>query len=339
MTSDTSHTTYTWDVFVSHASEDKDTFVTPLARVLAHFSVKVWYDEFTLELGDSLSRSIDRGLAESAFGLVVLSPPFLSKRWPEYELRGLVAREMSAGKTILPIWHGVTRDNILKFSPPLADKLALVTEGKVLLEIVQQVIQVIRPDLNRKVLARVISERASRGETQMMKVADLKIGPPRHAELPAALVGRIRLIRAALLSAYPQTFAYWIDGFRRDLNPDLEVEHWERIASCYLEYVSAVTLSQQQKRTVFEVINGLLTGISVDAMRERIDLLPTEYRDELLEASRTPVPALELAGLPESLEEAAAMGTEAYREMRRLYSIAYRAGSPVARDGTPDREP
>jgi hypothetical protein len=169
----------------------------------------------------------------------------------------------------------------------------------------------------------------------MRKVADLKIGPPRHTELPAALVGRIRLIRAALLSAYPQTFAYWIDGFRRDLNPDVEVEHWERIASCYLEYVSAVTLSQQQKRAAFKVISGLVTGISVDEMRESIDLLPTEYRNELLGASRSPVPALELAGLPESLE-AAAMGREAYREMRQLYLIEYRAGSPVARDRTPN---
>jgi hypothetical protein len=339
MTGESLPSSYTWDVFVSHASEDKESFVAPLARVLAHFGVRVWYDEFTLELGDSLSRSIDRGLGESAFGLVVLSPSFLSKRWPEYELRGLVAREISTGKTILPIWHGVTRDEILKFSPTLADKLALVTDGKMLLEIVQQVIQVVRPDLHRRVLARVISERASMGETRMMKVADLKIGPPRHSELPPALMGRIRLIRAALLSAYPQTFAYWVDGFRRDLNPELEVEHWERIASCYLEYISAVTLSPQQKRTAFEIINGFSIGVPMDAMRERMDLLPAEYREELLEASRTSVPALELAGLPESLEEAAAMGTEAYREMRRLYSIEYRGGSPVPQDRPSTREP
>jgi len=74
----------------SHASEDKEALVQPLATALAAFGVRAWYDEFTLEAGDSLSRSIDRGLADSRFGVVVLSPSFILKPWPEYELRGLV---------------------------------------------------------------------------------------------------------------------------------------------------------------------------------------------------------------------------------------------------------
>lgn len=89
-----------WDVFISHASEDKSDFVQPLAKILTEFGVRVWYDEFTLRLGDSLSRSIDEGLSRSRFGLVVISPSFISKHWPEYELRGLVAREIGAGKVI-----------------------------------------------------------------------------------------------------------------------------------------------------------------------------------------------------------------------------------------------
>lgn len=69
-----------WDVFISHASEDKDSFVRPLAEALAQLGVRVWYDEFTLNLGDSISRSIDKGLASSQFGLVVLSESFISKK-------------------------------------------------------------------------------------------------------------------------------------------------------------------------------------------------------------------------------------------------------------------
>src|SRR6185436_12735864 len=98
-----------WDVFISHASEDKDDFVRPLAQALAQLGVKVWYDEFTLVVGDSLSRSIDRGLTASTYGIVIISPSFIEKKWPERELRGLVAREIEEEqKVILPIWLGVT---------------------------------------------------------------------------------------------------------------------------------------------------------------------------------------------------------------------------------------
>src|SRR3989304_3141486 len=107
-----------WDVFISHTSEDKDTFVRPLAVALRNVGVSVWYDEFSLRLGDSLSRSIDRGLAGSKLGLVVISPHFIAKPWPEYELRGLVAREVSEDRVILPVWHGVARAQVLAFSPP-----------------------------------------------------------------------------------------------------------------------------------------------------------------------------------------------------------------------------
>jgi hypothetical protein len=136
-----------WDVFISHASEDKDPFVRPLAMALCQLGASVWYDEFTLQLGDSISRSIDKGLANSNYGLVVLSNAFLQKRWPEYELRGLVSREISEDKVILPIWHGVTREQIIAFSPPLADKLAIVTTGMTPQDIAIQITKVIRPDL------------------------------------------------------------------------------------------------------------------------------------------------------------------------------------------------
>ena len=68
-----------WDVFISHASEDKDDFVRPLADALRARGFSVWFDELTLKVGDSLRRSIDRGLARSRFGVVVVSPNFLNK--------------------------------------------------------------------------------------------------------------------------------------------------------------------------------------------------------------------------------------------------------------------
>jgi TIR domain len=70
-----------WDVFISHASEDKD-FVRPLAEVLQKSGLSVWYDEFALKVGDSLRRKIDEGLAKSRYGIVILSHAFFTKNWP-----------------------------------------------------------------------------------------------------------------------------------------------------------------------------------------------------------------------------------------------------------------
>ncbi len=115
-----------YDVFICHASEDKEDFVLPLANELRKSHLEVWYDDFTLTVGDSLRESIDKGLAKSRFGVVVLSPSFFRKKWPSRELNGLVAREMTEPRDlILPIWHHVSQADVVKYSPPLADRRAV----------------------------------------------------------------------------------------------------------------------------------------------------------------------------------------------------------------------
>jgi hypothetical protein len=116
-----------FDVFISHASEDKDDFVRPLAGALSSLGVKVWFDEWTLTIGDSLRRKIDEGLLAADYGVVVLSRFFFAKQWPQAELDGLFAREMHGRKVILPVWHEVGCEDVLKFSPMLAGKLAAPT--------------------------------------------------------------------------------------------------------------------------------------------------------------------------------------------------------------------
>jgi hypothetical protein len=118
-----------WDVFICHAYEDKTSIARPLAEALKAKGLRVWFDEFTLTLGDSLSESIDQGLAKSLFGVVILSPAFFGKKWARKELDGLTAKEVSSGKVILPIWHQVDREYVLGFSPILADKLAVTTDA------------------------------------------------------------------------------------------------------------------------------------------------------------------------------------------------------------------
>lgn len=116
-----------WDVFISHASEDKDDVAHPLTRLLQEEGLHVWLDENELRLGDTLSGKIDEGLAQSRFGVVILSKHFFAKSWTARELAGLVARQIGKGKVVLPVWHGVDKDYVLQFSPPLADALAVST--------------------------------------------------------------------------------------------------------------------------------------------------------------------------------------------------------------------
>ncbi len=111
-------------LFISHASEDKASFVRDLAEALkVHF--KVWYDDYELTLGDALLRKINAGLASCDYGVVVLSPAFFQKKWPQEELDGLFALEQGSRKVILPIWKDIDEDGVRKFSPILAGRLAV----------------------------------------------------------------------------------------------------------------------------------------------------------------------------------------------------------------------
>jgi TIR domain len=134
-----------WDVFISHASEDKEEIAHSLAVALRDRGLAVWYDAFTLKLGDSLRESIDRGLAESRFGVVILSKHFFAKHWTKQELNGLTAIEVRGTKVILPIWHGVTYEDVVNHSPMLADKKAIRTDEG-LDRVVAAILEVVNPD-------------------------------------------------------------------------------------------------------------------------------------------------------------------------------------------------
>src|SRR5690349_10267001 len=114
-----------WDAFISYASEDREAVARPLAQLLGHLGLRIWYDENELKVGDSLRQRIDDGLSRSRFGVVVLSTSFFGKHYPERELNGLAQREIEGRKVILPIWHGVDAEAVRRFSPPLADRIAI----------------------------------------------------------------------------------------------------------------------------------------------------------------------------------------------------------------------
>jgi len=133
-----------WDAFICHASEDKDKFVRQLAKELGSKGLKIWYDELTLKVGDSLRQSIEKGLVKSRYGIIVLSPAFFAKKWPKDELNGLNIKERDGEKVILPVWLNVNEKYIAEYSPILADRLAAqASDG--MEKVVSDLLDVINP--------------------------------------------------------------------------------------------------------------------------------------------------------------------------------------------------
>ncbi|MGH7493911.1 MAG: toll/interleukin-1 receptor domain-containing protein [bacterium] len=98
-----------YDVFICHANEDKAEGADPLYNELIQLGIRVWIDTHEFMLGDSIRRSIERGVSESRFGVVIVSPDFFKKEWSQKELDGLFAKEDDGEMVILPIWHNITK--------------------------------------------------------------------------------------------------------------------------------------------------------------------------------------------------------------------------------------
>lgn len=131
----------TWDVFICHASEDREELARPLANALDDKGLRVWFDEFTLTIGDNLQRSIDYGLSRSNYGVVIISHNFFAKEWPQKELDGLMTREVEGKKVILPVWHNIEAEEIREYSPMLAGRVA-VSSRKGLQTVVGEILKV-----------------------------------------------------------------------------------------------------------------------------------------------------------------------------------------------------
>jgi TIR domain len=137
---------YKWGAFVCHVTADKKAVVTPLGKELQKFGVNVWLDEFILKVGDSLRQKIDEGLSKSRYGVVVFSPSFFQKKWPQAELDGLFAREMGGKrKVILPIRHQISIEELIEKVPLLAGKCVL-DSSKGVSAIARKLVEVIRPE-------------------------------------------------------------------------------------------------------------------------------------------------------------------------------------------------
>ncbi|WP_404351675.1 toll/interleukin-1 receptor domain-containing protein [Phycicoccus jejuensis] len=133
------------DVFLSHASEDKDEIARPLRDALERRGVTVWFDELQIKVGQSIRQEIESGIAGCRFGVVIISPHFFAKQWTQAELDGLFGKKMESGQDlVLPIWHHVSKDEVQRHSPLLAGVMALNTAVATVDEIADSLAEVVR---------------------------------------------------------------------------------------------------------------------------------------------------------------------------------------------------
>ena len=248
-----------WDVFISHASEDKESFVDPLAQRLQELAVRTWYDKFVLIPGDRLTEKIGEGLAECRCGLLVLSTAFIRKRWTRYELSGLVNRFVEEKTRLIPIWYGIDRSEVAAFNPALADLFSIKGDPNQIDKCALEVLRAIRPQLyeNLKMLSQIDKK------VKITKVArnELKDGPIRHHDLPASLLVRIRNIHFALRDIDSMSLEKTMENFQRDLRPENEVVVWERIiCALYIAMDAFDKPTLEIKEQVFNVLLRYSTG-------------------------------------------------------------------------------
>ena len=274
-----------WDAFISHATEDKDTIVSRLADALEKLKVKIWYDEFSLKVGDSLTKSIDEGLNKSRFGIIVISKKFLEKRWTDYEYRSLLSKEEN-NKVILPIWHDITREEVKGYSLYLADKVALNTSKMSVNKLALTLTEIIRPDIYRNIQAYLLFKKLTvDAKPVLAKLSDLK--PPEHpqSKLSKQLEVRARIIYYGIGKAFNFSIEQDIFNYELDIRPDREIQTWAIMNLCYLELINKHKIEDfSTKRAIAYFLVGFIVGqvkevqgISIDLQNELVELWKKYY--------------------------------------------------------------
>jgi hypothetical protein len=259
-----------WDLFISHASEDKEALVRPLAEELVKYGLNVWYDEFSLELGDSLTTSIDKGLIGSKFGLLIISPAFFQKRWTEYELKSLLTKEINGGKVILLIWHNVTADFVASKSLFLADKKAIASDVGIK-KLAYGIVKVVRPEIISSYLLQRAFREIKCGEVELIELGKLKkIDGVRHKSLPQYLVIASRFLSTLLpIGSWEEV----VTDFARDASYDDEFIIWIAISCAYIDAMRKFEVSFSDKQRCNDIFSYLLyVSLNFTEYCEKIDI-------------------------------------------------------------------
>ncbi len=107
--------------FICHDTRDKEKVALTIAINLKKMMCPVWYDEFSLNIGDNLRESIEKGLKECHKCILILTPNFISNNgWTKKEFDSIFTREiLEENKFVLPVWYQVDRTQVYEFCPSL----------------------------------------------------------------------------------------------------------------------------------------------------------------------------------------------------------------------------
>lgn len=245
------------DVFISHATEDKEAVARPLALELRRRGLSIWFDEYALVLGDSLREKIDEGLRLARIGVVILSPSFFAKRWTQWELNGLVARLMTGERNVvLPVWHEVNVEAVREYSPALADLVAARSSEGVA-SISAKIEQVLRQveDRPRKADSPLESGRST-GPKPAATTASSGLSTARGVEYLAEdmrrwIRDRDRIVRASLAQTREEMNARGVFHSSIHLAAQAEVQH-----QALHEYRDEVSRKRRRYRDLLDAASG-----------------------------------------------------------------------------------
>ncbi len=269
-----------WDAFISHASEDKEEIVKPLAEELKAYGAKVWYDEFELKPGDSLSKSIDKGLIGSKYGVVIISSAFINKGWTDYELRSLISKEIDTGKTIIPVWHNISVEEVTKFSLFLKDKYSIKSDIGVSI-LALKILEVIRPDIANSFAIIQAFRNLKKTESVMIEIDKIKENDIYlHQALPPHMVASVFLICKLLGDAINMDYTKVLKNFAKDADYNKEFIIWNAIAAAYVDFTridKIDIINLELKKSIISILlHCSLTYVddeSIDALCKHENLL------------------------------------------------------------------
>ena len=264
---------YEFDVFISHASEDKARFVEPLLVALKERGVRYWYDGEQIGLGADFRRRMDDGLTKSRFGVVILSPNFF-KRWTQAELSALFEQEASLDMTrILPVRCDLDHATVVNRLPLLSAR-ADVSWEKGVAAVADQIRDAVRsaPVGSRTVRSPVYnlpSRRARKlfGRQTDLQQLDALLVPGSSVQVAASIeglagVGKTELAlhivdRLAETGRFPGGI-FWFDAE----NPDLKTAWGSTIADALA--VGAGTVDERAASALRIASNGAPILIVLD---------------------------------------------------------------------------
>ncbi|MDI9216431.1 toll/interleukin-1 receptor domain-containing protein [Clostridium tertium] len=255
-----------WDLFISHASEDKEEFVIPLVEALTSYGVNVWFDKTELKIGDSLSKKIDEGLIKSNYGLIVISKDFMKKGWTDYELKSLLNKEIGNKKVMLPIWHNVTKKDIEEFSLYLLDKFAINSSNQKINDIAINIIEVVRPDIYKIITNISMTKRLyENSETIEMEVRDIekliehvdKTKIKRHEELAMDTQIIIKAIHEIFKDVTKEKYEDILNIYKYNTNPHKEALVELKNAIIYHRCTHKCGYSLKKRKDIYRLIQGI----------------------------------------------------------------------------------